>query len=66
MKVWILGFFAWRTASQQRSMSSRAERERPATMVFVTALATSRTDSNSSFDAMGKPASMTSTPSFSS
>ncbi|OGL62036.1 MAG: hypothetical protein A3J27_05265 [Candidatus Tectomicrobia bacterium RIFCSPLOWO2_12_FULL_69_37] len=47
-------------------MSPREERERPATMSFLTVLATSRTASNSSFDAMGKPASMISTPSFSS
>ena len=60
-KVWRRGRAApWR-ASQARSMSRRAARASPATLEVLTTLATSRTASKSPFDAMGKPASMTST-----
>ncbi len=49
------------SASAARSMSRRPARARPQTVLSVTTLATSRTASKSPFDAMGKPASITST-----
>ena len=39
MKVWMRGRFAWRTASQARSMSARLARARPQTTAFVATLA---------------------------
>ncbi len=60
MKVWMRGRAAWRTASQQRSMSPRPARARPHTVAFLTSLAISRTASKSPLEAMGKPASITS------
>ncbi len=56
------GRLACFNASQARSISMRTARERPATVEFLTILATSRTASKSPFEAIGKPASMTSTP----
>ena len=64
--VWMRGRTAWRTASAQRSISLNAARARPATEARLTLLAMAETASKSPSDAMGKPASMTSTPSASS
>ena len=62
MKVWMRGRAAGRTASPARSMSARAERDRPQTMESRTRLAISLTASKSPFEEIGKPASITSTP----
>jgi len=63
--VWIRGFRACFTASQQRSMSASPTRESPqivgAFSSVPTCLATSRVASKSSSEEIGKPASMTST-----
>jgi hypothetical protein len=63
MKVWIRGRAAWRTASQQRSMSAGTARARPAMTGPRTSRAMRLTASKSPSDATGKPASMMSTPS---
>ncbi len=62
MKVWMRGRFAWRTASQQRSMSLRLARARPQTTELRAMAAMRLTASKSPSEAMGKPASMMSTP----
>ena len=62
MKVWMRGRFAWRTASQQRSMSAKLARARPQITALSASLAISLTASKSPSEAMGKPASMMSTP----
>ena len=62
MKVWMRGRAACCTASQARSMSMRPARARPQTVERFTSLAISRTASKSPLEAIGKPASMTSTP----
>ncbi len=49
-------------ASAQRSMSATPARARPQTVLSVTILAISRTASKSPLEAIGKPASITSTP----
>src|SRR5262245_44552329 len=63
--VWMRGFLAYLTASQQRSMSARPTRERPqmdgAFSSVPTCRATWRVASKSSSDEIGKPASITST-----
>jgi hypothetical protein len=61
-KVWMRGRRAWRTASPARSMSFMPARARPVTTAFFTRLATATTASKSPMEAMGKPASMMSTP----
>ncbi len=61
-KVWMRGLRAWRTASPARSMSFCPARARPATVAFLMRLAISDTASKSPVDAIGKPASMMSTP----
>jgi hypothetical protein len=61
-KVWMRGFLAWRTASPARAMSAEMARASPATVAFFTRSAMRDTASKSPFDAMGKPASMMSTP----
>jgi hypothetical protein len=66
MKVWMRGRRAWRTASPARSTSLSPARARPATTALSTRLAISDTASKSPSDAMGKPASMMSTPMVSS
>ena len=62
MKVWMRGRSAAFKASAQRSISGRVARERPQTVAFFTRFAISRTASKSPLDAIGKPASMMSTP----
>jgi hypothetical protein len=62
MKVWMRGLFAWRTASQQRSMSLRLARASPQIVAFRACFAISETAAKSPSEAMGKPASMMSTP----
>ncbi len=62
MKVWMRGRAACCNASQARSMSARPARAKPHTVEFFTTLATSRTASKSPLEAIGKPASMMSTP----
>ena len=66
MKTWMRGLWAWRTASQQRSMSASTPRARPAIVAFLTCRAISETASKSPWEVIGKPASMMSTPSRSS
>jgi len=61
MKVWIRPRLAGRMASAQRSMSAWPARARPQTVLSVTISEMRRTDSKSPLEAMGKPASMTST-----
>ncbi len=62
MKVWMRGLRAAFTASPQRSMSLKLARDRPAIVAFLARLAISRTLSKSPSLAIGKPASMMSTP----
>ena len=62
MKVWMRGFLAWRTASQARSISLMLARERPQITAFCDWRAISETASKSPSEAIGKPASMISTP----
>ena len=62
MKVWMRGRRAWRTASHARSMSGIWARAKPQITAFCEALAMSLTAAKSPSDAMGKPASMMSTP----
>ena len=61
-KVWMRGRRASRKASQARSISRLVARAKPATDEPLTRRDTSRTASKSPFEAIGKPASMTSTP----
>lgn len=65
MKVWILGFLAFLIASAVALMSFSFARASPQISGFVKASAISFTDVKSSGDAIGNPASITSTPSFS-
>ena len=62
MKVWIRGRTAGFRASPARSMSLGVARARPATEAFLIRLAMTLTASKSPLEAIGKPASMTSTP----
>ncbi len=62
MKVWMRRFSACFTASPARSMSLLEARARPQTVAFFTRLAISETASKSPLEAIGKPASITSTP----
>jgi len=62
MKVWMRFFSAGSIASAQRSMSLNEARESPQTTAFLVRLAISRTAAKSPSEAMGKPASMMSTP----
>ena len=62
-KTWIRGCSAALSASQARSMSASLQRARPQTAEPFTIFAISRTLSKSPGDAIGKPASITSTPS---
>ena len=62
MKVWMRGRLAWRTASQQRSMSVTLARARPQITAFCAWRAMAETASKSPSEAIGKPASMMSTP----
>ena len=66
MKTWMRGLCAWRTASQQRSMSASTPRASPAIVTFLTWRAIRETASKSPGEVIGKPASMMSTPSRSS
>ncbi len=66
MKVWMRGMAATFTASQAASMSASMARARPATRGPSTSEATALTASKSSFEAIGNPASMMSTPSLAS
>ena len=61
-KVWMRGLRAWRTASPQRAMSPSMARASPAIVAFSACLAMAETASKSPMEAMGKPASMMSTP----
>ena len=61
-KTWIRGLWAYRTASHARSMSRSLQRARPQTVEPATSVAMARTDSKSPTEAIGNPASMTSTP----
>ena len=61
-KVWMRGRSAGRKASQARSISLTVARASPATALSLTRLAILFTASKSPRDAIGKPASMTSTP----
>ena len=61
MKVWMRDRRAGRTASAQRSISLAPARERPQTTLSFTVSAMARTASKSPLEAMGKPASITST-----
>ena len=63
MNVWMRGTSATLTASQQTRMSCSMARARPAMREPLTSRAISSTDSKSPFEAIGKPASMMSTPS---
>src|SRR5438477_96481 len=63
MKVWMRGRAAPDSACQARSMSLRAARAKPATALVRITRETSATASKSPLEAIGKPASMTSTPS---
>jgi len=65
-KVWMRGFLASFTASQQRSMSLSMQRHRPATWMDFACRAIRCTDSKSPWLEAGKPASIMSTPSTSS
>ena len=62
MKVWMRFRFACCRASKARSISALPERARPQTVAFCTSLAISVTASKSPIEAIGKPASMMSTP----
>ena len=62
MKVWMRPRSACLTAAPARSISPRVARARPAMVEFLIVLAISETASKSPSEAMGKPASMTSTP----
>ena len=62
-KTWIRGFWAYWIASQARSMSRSLHRARPQTDEPATSAAMARTASKSPTEAIGNPASMTSTPS---
>src|SRR4029079_12032385 len=62
MKVWMRFRFAGLIASAQRSMSLNAARERPQITEFFARLAISCTAAKSPSEAIGKPASMMSTP----
>ena len=62
MKVWIRGLAAGFSASAARSISARPERARPQTVDFFASLAISFTASKSPLEAIGNPASITSTP----
>ncbi len=62
MKVWIRGRRACLTASQQRSMSAKFARASPQITAFLASLAIWLTASKSPSEAIGKPASMMSTP----
>ena len=61
-KTWIRGRSAPRRASHARSMSASLQRARPQTMAPRMVAAISRTLAKSPGEAIGKPASMTSTP----
>ena len=62
MKVWMRGRLACLTASQQRSMSAKLARARPQITAFSASFAIWLTASKSPSEAIGKPASMMSTP----
>ena len=62
MNTWMRGRSAWRTASHARSTSLKPVRESPAMIGPRTALAIASTESKSPSEAIGKPASITSTP----
>ena len=62
-KTWIRGCWAYWIASQARSMSRSLHRARPQTDEPVISVAIARTASKSPTEAIGNPASMTSTPS---
>ena len=62
MKVWMRLRLAGLMASAQRSMSLKAARERPQITEFFARLAISCTAAKSPSEAIGKPASMMSTP----
>jgi hypothetical protein len=74
MKVWTRGRLAWRTASHARSKSAGLVRDSPqitgtypsGCTSLPTSIAIALTASKSSGEAIGKPASMMSTPSFAS
>ncbi len=61
MKVWMRPRLALRMASPQRSISATPARAKPQTVLSVTISATRRTASKSPLEAIGKPASITST-----
>ena len=61
MKVWMRPRLAGLMASAQRSMSATPARARPQTVLSVTIWAILRTASKSPLEAIGKPASITST-----
>ena len=63
MKVWMRRRSAGASASAARSISGRPERARPQMTGPLTSFETSCTASKSPFDAIGNPASITSTPS---
>ena len=65
-KVWMRLRLAGLIASAQRSMSLNAARDSPQTTAFFVRLAISFTAAKSPSDATGKPASMMSTPIWSS
>ena len=62
MKVWMRPRLAGLIASPARSMSLKAARERPQITAFLVRLAISCTAWKSPSEAIGKPASMMSTP----
>ena len=62
MKVWIRLRDAGSSASAQRSMSRFLARARPHTIAPFTRFEISFTETKSLFDAIGNPASITSTP----
>ena len=62
MKVWMRGWRACFTASQQRSISGSWARARPQITLFLDCFAISDTAAKSPSEAMGNPASITSTP----
>ena len=61
-KVWMRPRLAGLIASAQRSMSLAPARDSPQTTAFLVRRAISLTASKSPSEAIGKPASMTSTP----
>src|SRR6185503_7466757 len=61
-KVWMRFLLAGLMASAQRSMSLKAARDSPQITAFLERVAISWTAAKSPSDAMGKPASMMSTP----